>query len=76
MEIPEVALFVGPGRNLAVLVETAIRAYILRMCGFDPLDDFIKRHQEHMNNAGPRIHPGATRWRVKRCARRAAKLTE
>jgi HPr kinase/phosphorylase len=52
VEIPEVALFVGPGRNLAVLVETAIRAYILRMWGFDPLDDFMKRHQEHMNNGG------------------------
>ena len=56
VEIPEVALFVGPGRNLAVLVETAIRAYILRMWGFDPLDDFMKRHQEHMNNAAP-AHP-------------------
>lgn len=56
VEIPEVALFVGPGRNLAVLVETAIRAYILRMWGFDPLEDFMKRHQEHMNNAGP-VHP-------------------
>ena len=52
VEIPEVALFVGPGRNLAVLVETAIRAYILRMWGFDPLDDFMKRHQEHMKNGG------------------------
>jgi len=56
VEIPEVALFVGPGRNLAVLVETAIRAYILRMWGFDPLEDFMKRHQEHMNNAEP-AHP-------------------
>ena len=56
VEIPEVALFVGPGRNLAVLVETAIRAYILRMWGFDPLEDFMKRHQEHMNNTGP-AHP-------------------
>ena len=56
VEIPEVALFVGPGRNLAVLVETAIRAYILRMWGFDPLEDFMKRHQEHMKNAGS-AHP-------------------
>lgn len=56
VEIPEVALFVGPGRNLAVLVETATRAYILRMWGFDPLEDFMKRHQEHMNNAGA-AHP-------------------
>jgi HPr kinase/phosphorylase len=52
VEIPEVALFVGPGRNLAVLVEAATRAYILRMWGFDPLEDFMKRHQEHMNNNG------------------------
>ncbi|BAV34504.1 serine kinase [Sulfuricaulis limicola] len=50
VEIPEVALFVGPGRNLAVLVETATRAYILRMWGFDPLEEFMKRHHEHMNN--------------------------
>lgn len=52
VEIPEVALFVGPGRNLAVLVEAATRAYILRMWGFDPLEDFMKRHQKHMNNNG------------------------
>jgi len=50
--IPEVALFVGPGRNLAVLVEAATRAYILRMWGIDPLEEFIKRHHEHMNNRG------------------------
>ncbi len=52
VEIPEVALFVGPGRNLAVLVEAATRAYILRMWGFDPLEDFMKRHQDHLNNTG------------------------
>ena len=50
VEIPEVSLFVGPGRNLAVLVEAATRSYILHMWGFDPLDDFIKRHEKHMND--------------------------
>jgi HPr kinase/phosphorylase len=50
VEIPEVSLFVGPGRNLAVLVEAATRAYILHMWGFDPLEDFMKRHEQHMNN--------------------------
>lgn len=45
VEIPEVALYVGPGRNLAVLVEAATRAYILRMWGINPLEDFIKRQQ-------------------------------
>ncbi len=50
VEIPEVALFVGPGRNLAVLMEAATRSYILRMWGFDPLEDFMRRHEKHMNN--------------------------
>lgn len=60
VDIPEVALFVGPGRNLAVLVEAATRAYILRMWGFDPLEEFMKRHHEHMNShrAGPAVPAG------------------
>jgi HPr kinase/phosphorylase len=45
VEIPEVALFVGPGRNLAVLVEAAVRSYILRMWGIDTLKDFMQRQQ-------------------------------
>lgn len=63
VDIPEVALFVGPGRNLAVLVETATRAYILRMWGFDPLEEFMKRHHEHMNSHGaglPAVPAGDT----------------
>ena len=39
------SLYVGPGRNLAVLVEAATRAYILRVWGINPLEDFIKRQQ-------------------------------
>jgi len=50
VEIPEVSLFVGPGRNLAVLVEAATRAYILRMWGIDPLQDFMRRHQDYLDN--------------------------
>ncbi|MBE9516313.1 MAG: HPr kinase/phosphorylase [Proteobacteria bacterium] len=45
-EIPEVILYVAPGRNLAVLVEAATQAYILRTRGIDPLNEFINRHQE------------------------------
>jgi len=52
VSIPEVTLFVGPGRNLAVLVEAATRSYILRMWGINPLEDFIKRQQAHINNSG------------------------
>lgn len=43
--VPEVVLFVGPGRNLAVLVEAATRAYILRMWGINPVEQFLERHQ-------------------------------
>jgi HPr kinase/phosphorylase len=45
VDIPMTALYVGPGRNLAVLVETATRSYILRMWGINPLEDFMKRQQ-------------------------------
>ena len=45
VDVPEVALFVGPGRNLAVLVEAAVRSYILRMWGIDTLKEFMQRQQ-------------------------------
>jgi HPr kinase/phosphorylase len=45
VDIPEVVLFVGPGRNLAVLVEAAVRSYILRMWGIDTLKEFMQRQQ-------------------------------
>jgi len=46
VDMPEVILFVAPGRNLAVLVEAATRAHILRMWGIDVLEEFEKRHQK------------------------------
>jgi HPr kinase/phosphorylase len=45
VDVPEVALFVAPGRNLAVLVEAATRSHILRTWGIDTLEEFMKRHQ-------------------------------
>ena len=45
VDVPEVVLFVAPGRNLAVLVEAATRSYILQVWGIDTIEDFIKRHQ-------------------------------
>lgn len=49
--IPEVALFVAPGRNLAVLLETAARSHILRTWGINPLEQFMERQQAIMRNA-------------------------
>ena len=48
IEIPEVLLYVAPGRNLAVLVETATRNHILRMRGINPLEEFMKKQQAGM----------------------------
>jgi HPr kinase/phosphorylase len=53
VDIPEVVLYVAPGRNLAVLVEAATRAYILRTWGINPVDDFIDRHRSLMNGEKP-----------------------
>lgn len=52
VEIPEVVLFVGPGRNLAVLVEAAARSYILRMWGIDTLKEFMQRQQALIHRSG------------------------
>lgn len=48
MDVPEVILYVAPGRNLAVLVEAATRNHILRARGINPLDEFMKRQQALM----------------------------
>ena len=42
--IPEVVLYVAPGRNLAVLVEAATRSHILRMWGMNPMEEFLEKH--------------------------------
>ena len=52
VDIPEVVLYVAPGRNLAVLVEAATRAHILRMRGINPLEQLIQRQQVSMGTDG------------------------
>ncbi len=53
VDIPEVVLYVGPGRNLAVLVEAATRNHILRLRGVNPLDELMQRQQSSMDGAAP-----------------------
>lgn len=43
--IRSVTLPVAVGRNLAVLVEAAVRNYILQMRGKDSTKEFLERHQ-------------------------------
>jgi HPr kinase/phosphorylase len=48
VEIPTVTLAVAPGRNLAVLVEAAVRNHILLTRGINSTRDFIARQEEAM----------------------------
>jgi len=52
VDIPEVVLYVAPGRNLAVLVEAATRHHILRLRGINPLDELMQRQQSTMDEHG------------------------
>ncbi len=49
VDVPEVVLYVAPGRNLAVLVETATRNHILRMRGINPLEELMERQHVLMS---------------------------
>ena len=54
VEIPTVTLAVAPGRNLAVLVEAAVRNHILITRGIDSTRDFIARQEAVMREGnGP-----------------------
>ncbi len=43
--IPKVRIPVAAGRNLAVLIEAAVRNHILKSRGINPVEQFIKRQQ-------------------------------
>lgn len=48
VEIPRITLPVAPGRDLAVLVEAAVRNHVLSMSGYDSAEDFTARHAQLM----------------------------
>jgi HPr kinase/phosphorylase len=50
--IPEVHIPVAVGRNLAVLVEVAVRNHILRLRGSNSALEFAQRQREAMLSAG------------------------
>ncbi len=45
VEIPQITVPVAPGRNLAILVETAVRNHMLRLKGYDASRIFIERQR-------------------------------
>ena len=44
LEIPRITLPVMAGRNLAVMVEAAVRDFMLKMKGYDAASAFVERH--------------------------------
>jgi HPr kinase/phosphorylase len=46
--VRKVVIAVDAGRNLAVLVEAAVRNTILQLRGIDTYQEFVKRHQDAM----------------------------
>jgi HPr kinase/phosphorylase len=54
LDIPvrKVVIAVDAGRNLAVLVEAAVRNTVLQLRGIDTYQEFISRHQKAMEEGG------------------------
>jgi HPr kinase/phosphorylase len=46
--IQKVVIQVVAGRNIAVLVEAAVRNHILQLRGIDTYEEFIERHRRAM----------------------------
>ena len=50
VNIARVVLPVAAGRNLAVLLEAAVRSTILQLRGVDAMQEFIKRQMQAMDS--------------------------
>jgi HPr kinase/phosphorylase len=52
-KIPQTTIPVAPGRNLAVLVEAAVRNHVLKTKGIDPAQTFLDRQAHQMRRQAP-----------------------
>ena len=52
VSIPQVTVPVAPGRNLSVLVESAVRNHLLRLKGYDAAEVLIERQQQAILDQG------------------------
>ena len=50
LDVPQITIPVAPGRNLAVLVEAAVRSHILKSKGLDAAQTFMDRQAHQMRN--------------------------
>ncbi len=53
LEIPQVTIPVAPGRNIAILIETAVRNHALRLKGYSADADFIERQRTEIERRSP-----------------------
>lgn len=53
INIPTITLPIAPGRNLAVLVECAVRDHILRLSGYRAEEDLMARMEKAMTRLAP-----------------------
>jgi HPr kinase/phosphorylase len=51
--VRKVVIQVDAGRNIAVLVEAAVRNTILQLRGIDTYREFLKRHQQALEDGSP-----------------------
>ena len=52
-KVPQTTIPVAPGRNLAVLVEAAVRNHVLKTKGIDPAQTFLDRQAHQMRRQAP-----------------------
>jgi HPr kinase/phosphorylase len=52
VSVPYFVLPVSPGRNLATLVETAVRVHLLRLRGYNAAELFVERHGRALRAQG------------------------
>ncbi len=53
VNVPQMTIPVAPGRNLAVMVEAAVRSHMLKSKGIDPAQTFIDRQAHQMRRQTP-----------------------
>jgi len=46
ISVPEITIPVAPGRNLAILVESAVRNHLLQIEGYDAVEAFVSRQEQ------------------------------
>lgn len=52
--LPVIKIPVAPGRNVATLVEVAVRIHLLKKQGYEPVSSFVKKLEEQMRSQGQR----------------------